>query len=84
MTGQPLDEVVVQHAKSLLKEYRALSLEGSMAAEVWEEVSNLFSEHQISHWTAAQFFVCQAAEAVPGSDNPPTDTCYILQARSSL
>lgn len=67
-------------AKSLLQEQQELLSMSSMRLKIWEEIDELFVHHRVSPWTAAQFYVHQAAEPASAATLPENeDSCFVLK-----
>jgi hypothetical protein len=60
MTVLSKDQVTVQRARSILKQWREL-MGGGPGKGVWTEIDRLFRQQDVRPWTAAQFFVHHAA-----------------------
>ena len=72
MTALSRDDVTVQRACSILQLWQELLGDGPAPA-VWQEIDRLFRQQRVQPWTAAQFFLHQAAGMASKKDSSGVD-----------
>ena len=73
MTALSRDDVTLQHAYSILQRWQELLGVGPAPA-VWQEIDRLFRQQKVQPWTAAQFFLHQAAGMASNKDPSGKET----------